>query len=56
MIDNTFAHQFIFFMEWAFYVVRLMYYLVILSFAILAIITIVAIALYFAHRKKIKPR
>lgn len=52
MIMDTFTHQFIFYMEWAFYVVRIMYYLVILSFAILAIISIVIIALYFTHRKK----
>ena len=52
MIDNTFVHQFIFFMEWAFYVVRIMYYLVIFAFALLAIIFIVLIVSYFTHRKK----
>lgn len=52
MVMDTFTHQFIFFMEWAFYVVRIMYYLVIFSFALLAIIFIVIIVLYFTHRKK----
>ena len=52
MIMDTFTHQFIFYMEWAFYVVRMMYTLVIFSFGLLAIITIVAIALYFTKRKK----
>lgn len=52
MIMDTFTHQFIFYMEWAFYVVRIMYYLVILSFAILAIISIVIIGLYFTQKKK----
>lgn len=57
MINDTFVHQFIFYMEWAFYVVRIMYYLVILSFGILAIITIVALSLYFTQkRKRKKPR
>ena len=51
MIMDTFTHQFIFFMEWAFYVVRIMYYLVIFAFALLSIIFIIIIVLYFTHRK-----
>ena len=52
MIMDTFTHQFIFYMEWAFYVVRMMCYLVIFSFAILAIIFIIVIVSYFTRRKK----
>lgn len=52
MIMDTFTHQFIFYMEWAFYVVRIMCYLVIFSFALLAIISIIVIVSYFTQRKR----
>lgn len=51
MIMDTFTHQFIFYIMWAFYVVKIMCYLVVFSFAILAIISIVIIVSYFTHRK-----